>query len=245
MTPLSSGEIKRIKSLGAKKFRDSLGLFAVEGEKLVREALDSSFEVVKVYRASEIGQEAMSRISSLTTPSPVLAVVRIPEDVPELAPENPGKGLFLALDSIRDPGNLGTIIRTADWFGIDGIYASPDTVDVFNPKVVQATMGAIFRVPFKYASIPSLCKAAALSGGRVYGTFLDGSDIFRSPLDAGKDAASIIVIGNESRGISPEVAAQTTDRLLIPRFAGRKAESLNAAVAASLAMCEFRRRENA
>ncbi len=237
---LSSADIKRIKSLGQKKFRDLLGLFAVEGEKMVAEALASDFEVLEVYRGSEIGEEAMSRISSLSTPSPALAVVRIP--AVSSSGSVPGKGLFLCLDSIRDPGNLGTIIRTADWFGIDGIYASCDTVDVYNPKVVQATMGSIFRVPFAYADLPALCRKAVKAGGRVYGTFLDGEDIFSLSLDCGDSAPSLIVIGNESRGISPQVEAEVTDRLHIPEYPGRRSESLNAAVAAAVTMSEFRRR---
>ena len=151
MKPISNNEIKRLKSLQNKKFRDELGLFAVEGEKMVEEAVRSPFHVEAIYRRDEIGEDAMKRISSLATPSPVLAVVRKPDDIyvdgqggiPGLLS---GKGLYLGLDTIRDPGNLGTILRIADWFGIDAVFAAPDTVDVFNPKTVQATMGAIFRV---------------------------------------------------------------------------------------------------
>ena len=238
---LSSAEIKRIRSLNQKKFRDSFGLFTVEGEKLVSEAVSSDFEVVDIYRLEDIGKEAMSRISSFTNPSPVLAVVRIPASFRESSDTVPDKGLFLALDSIRDPGNLGTIIRTADWFGIDGIYASLDTVDIFNPKVVQATMGSVFRVPFCYADLTAICRKAISLNGRTYGTFLDGNDLFSSDLDKGDTAPSIIIIGNESRGISAPVAAEVSDRLLIPRTAGRKSESLNASVAAAITMCEFRR----
>ena len=141
---ISKNELRQVRSLAQKKFRDESGLFVVEGEKMVSEALASGFEVVSVYRRDEICEEAMARLSMLSSPSPVLAVVRQPAP----APFHPSKGLFLALDGIRDPGNLGTILRVADWFGIDGVVASPDTVELYNPKVVQATMGAIFRVPF-------------------------------------------------------------------------------------------------
>ena len=153
-------------------------------------------------------------------------------------------GLFLALDSIRDPGNLGTILRIADWFGIDAVFASPDTVDVFNPKVVQSTMGAIFRVRFHYADIPALAGTVLDAGGKVYGTFLDGNDIYSSEIDTGTSAPAVIVIGNESDGISPAVAGLVSDRLYIPPYpAGDPgSESLNAAVATAVTVAEFRRR---
>ena len=131
---LSHAEIKRLKSLSVKKYRDASGLFTVEGAKLVEEALRSRFTVEQVVRRDEIGEEAMARITALSSPSPVLAVVRQPADLVLDDARIPSRGLFLALDAIRDPGNLGTILRIADWFGIDAVYASPDTVDVFNPK---------------------------------------------------------------------------------------------------------------
>lgn len=235
---MTSAEIKYVKSLSQKKFRDQYGVFAVEGEKMVREALASSFEVEKVYRTSEIGEAVMSRISSLSSPSPALAVVRKPEDLHKA--DAPSKGLFLALDGIRDPGNLGTILRIADWFGIDAVYASEDTVDVFNPKVVQATMGAIFRVKLHYAHIPSLCKDAASRGAKVYGTFLDGENLYQKRLESG---FSLIVIGNEANGISPATASCVTDRLFIPPYPADApgSESLNAAVATAVTVAEFRR----
>ena len=155
-------------------------------------------------------------------------------------------GLYLALDTIRDPGNLGTILRIADWFGIDAVFAAPDTVDIFNPKVVQATMGAIFRVKFHYADIPSLCRAAVSAGGNVYGTFLDGSDMYAKELNPGSDSPSVIVIGNESNGISAKVAELVSDRLYIPPYPrdSSGSESLNAAVATAITVAEFRRRLN-
>ena len=241
---MTNNEIKFIKSLSQKKFRDSSGLFVVEGEKLVAEALASRFQVEKVYRKTDIGEAAMSRISGLSSPSPALALVRRPDDLD--AGEMPAKGLFLALDGIRDPGNLGTILRIADWFGIDAVFASPDTVDVFNPKVVQATMGAIFRVRFHYTPIPQLCRAALQAGGKVFGTFLDGENLYRKMLDNGKSAPSVIIIGNEADGISKETAACVSDRLYIPPFPADDpgSESLNAAVATAVTVSEFRRQGN-
>lgn len=246
---ISANEIKRVRSLSDKKFRDRYGLFCVEGEKMVDEALRSGFDVETVYRKDEIGEEQMGRISSLSSPSPVLAVVRKPQDInissdTALSDALGQSGLYLALDSIRDPGNLGTILRVADWFGIDAVFAAPDTVDVFNPKVVQATMGAIFRMKFHYAEIPALCRAAVSAGGNVYGTFLDGSDMYEKQLNPGKDSPSVIVIGNESNGISNEVAGLVSDRLYIPPYPKNDtgSESLNAAVATAITVAEFRRR---
>ncbi len=230
---MTASEIKYIKSLSQKKFRDEYGVFAVEGEKLVQEALKSGFEVEKVFRKEEIGEAAMARISALSSPSPVLALVRIPES----RMEAPRDGLYLALDGIRDPGNLGTILRVADWFGIDAVYASEDTVELYNPKVVQATMGAVFRVKFFVCDIPSLCSSYP---GPVYGTFLDGENMY------GKELSSmgIIVIGNEANGISAATAACVSDRLYIPPFPADDpgSESLNAAVATAITVAEFRRR---
>ena len=237
---ISANEIKKVRSLSEKKFRDRHGLFCVEGEKMVEEAMRSRFDVEKVYRKEEIGEEAMSKISALSSPSPSLAVVRKPKDI-NLSSDSDlssclGKsGLFLALDTIRDPGNLGTILRIADWFGIDAVFAAPDTVDVFNPKVVQATMGAIFRVKFHYTDIPSLCRAT-LSAVDI--------DLYSRDLNLGSDSPSVIVIGNESNGISDEVAELVSDRLYIPPYPRNDSgsESLNAAIATAITVAEFRRR---
>ena len=243
MAALSNQEIKRVRSLAEKKYRDSLGLFVVEGEKMVDEALRSGFRVEQVYRREEIGGQAMERISLLKHPSPVLAVVRKPDTV-HLASPDPEKGLWLALDSLRDPGNLGTILRIADWFGIDGVFATTDSVDIFNPKVVQATMGAIFRVRFHYTDLPLLAERVIARGGKFYGTFLDGRNLYGTELEPGHDVPSVIVIGNEANGISPRVAERVSDRLSIPPYpAGQPgSESLNAAIAAAVTVAEFRRR---
>lgn len=235
MVKLTSAEIKSVKALGSKKFRDIEGLFVVEGDKMVAEALESGFKIEKLYRRDEIGEQQMSRISSLDSPSPVLAVIRKAEPKPAVA----GKGLFLALDSVRDPGNLGTIMRIADWFGIDGIFASQDTVDQYNPKVVQASMGAVFRKTVTYCNLPALCRSFREAGLPVYGTFLDGSDIYGTELKG----EGLIVMGSESFGISKEVGANVDSRLKIPSYSvGPGAESLNVAVATAVTVAEFKRR---
>jgi TrmH family RNA methyltransferase len=249
MAGISNNEIKRVKALQQKKFRDETGLFTVEGEKMVDEAVASPFKVENIYRREDIGEDAMKRISALSSPSPALAVIRKPEDiyindVSKLTSLLSKGGLYLALDTIRDPGNLGTILRIADWFGIDAVFATKDTVDVFNPKVVQATMGAIFRVKMHYVDLPALSDVVLTAGGKIFGTFLDGLNIYSRPLDNGDDAPVLIVIGNESEGISPAMAKLVTDRLYIPPYPADDpgSESLNAAVATALTVAEFRRR---
>ena len=242
---ISNNEIKRIRSLQQKKFRDESGLFVVEGEKMVQEALASSFEVEAVYRRDEIGEDAMKKISSLANTSPALAVVRKPADIYDFIADTPfTRGLFIGLDTIRDPGNLGTILRIADWFGIDAVFASKDTVDVFNPKVVQATMGAIFRVKLHYVDLKEVSRMILGSGGKVYGTFLDGGNIYSRELDNGSDSPVMIVTGNESEGISEGIRELVSDKLYIPPYpAGDPgSESLNAAVATAITVAEFRRR---
>jgi len=237
---MTNSEKKQIKALSQKKFRDQSGLFIAEGEKLVAEALKSDFEVLSVFRTSEIGEDQMKQISELTHPSPVLAVIRQKKtDGYEIK-----NGLYLALDAIRDPGNLGTIIRIADWFGIDAVFCSPDTVEMYNPKVVQATMGAIFRVKIIYTDLEALAERVVKAGGKFYGTFLDGNDIYTEELETGADAPSVIIIGNEANGISESIEKKVNARLYIPPFPPDESgsESLNAAVATAVCVAEFRRR---
>ena len=182
---LTKAQIKYLKSLSEKKFRDEYGQFLVEGEKMVQEALNSGYKVLEVYREDP---ETMSRISSLSSPPPVIALVEKP------APRSIAleRGLYLGLDSVRDPGNLGTIIRLADWFGISTVFASQDSVEVFNPKTVQASMGSIFRVDMLYCDLPDICRRFRSMDMPVYGTFLDGTDIYAETLaDEG-----LIVMGN-------------------------------------------------
>lgn len=231
---LTNAEIKDIRSLREKKFRDSLGLFVVEGEKMVKEALMSRFEVVRVIRREEVGDAVMAKISQLTTPPPVIALVSKPEPA-GIALE---RSLCLALDSVRDPGNMGTIIRLAEWFGVETIFMSSDCVEVWNPKVIQSSMGSIFRVRTVTADIPDICRRFKSMDMPVYGTFLDGTDIYSQILAK----EGLIVMGNESNGVSAEVAAEVSSRLYIPSYGNSMAESLNVAVATAVTLAEFRRR---
>ncbi len=233
---LSNAEIKMIRSLREKKFRDELGLFIVEGEKMLAEALKSDYTVERVLRLEEIGGSVMERISLFSSASPVLALVR--QKNSDIEPDF--DSLCLALDSVRDPGNMGTIIRIADWFGIRTIYASPDSVESYNPKVVQASMGSIFRVNIIRTSIPDICSEFRKRGLDVYGTFLDGENIYDKELGS----KALIVMGNESNGISPETSSHIDSKLLIPSYGGSEAESLNVAVATALTLAEFRRQKN-
>ena len=246
---ISNNDIKRIKALQQRKFRDESGMFIVEGEKMVEELLQSGWKVDGIYRRDEIGDDVMKRISALANPSPILAVAHKPEDAyvddpSELEGLFDEGGLFLALDTIRDPGNLGTILRIADWFGIKAVFAAKDTVDVFNPKVVQSTMGAVFRVKLHYVDLPSVAKLVLSLGGNVYGTFLDGRNIYDCSLETGLSSPVVIVIGNESEGISAEMAKVVSDRLYIPPYPADSpgSESLNAAIATAITVAEFRRR---
>ena len=231
---ITQAEIKQIRSLREKKFRDEYGWFVVEGEKMVQEALDSAFRVVKVWRREEIGEAAMARISQLSTPSTQLAVV----ERPGTAPAAPEDGLCLALDGIRDPGNLGTIVRIADWFGVETVFASEDCVDLFNPKVIQSSMGSLFRIRFVSCDLVALCRRFRAAGRPVYGTFLDGRNLYAEELHAD----GLVVMGNEAAGIRPAVAAEVDARLLIPSFGRSGAESLNVAAATAVTLSEFRRR---
>ncbi|MCF0173839.1 MAG: RNA methyltransferase [Bacteroidales bacterium] len=239
---ITKNEIKRVSSLKEKKFRTQERLFVVEGEKMVEEALSSNFEVLEVYRTEEIGEEAMSRMSALSSPSPALAVCR--QKVWNEAEALRAGCLYLALDGIKDPGNLGTILRIADWFGVEKVFLSEDCVEIYNPKVVQSTMGAIFRVPFEYCDLAEVLKC----GCEVLGTFLDGENIYSASIDSGKPI--VIVIGSESFGIREKVAPLCKGRLTIPSYkADRNAqvdtpecESLNAAIATAIAVAEVRRR---
>ena len=252
MSVLSANKIKFIRSLSQKKYRDEHQLFIAEGEKIVEEALRSGYNVKEVYYEKEIGKDAMERISCLSSPSPVLAVIEKPDFTPDsilhkIAGNNSSgrKPLYLALDGVKDPGNLGTIIRVADWFGIDAIFASPGSVEVYNPKVVQATMGAIFRKQVIYTDLAQVCRKFLDAGLPVYGTFLDGKNIYQRELSNGDDAPSVIVIGNESNGISESMSRLVSDRLYIPPYPvdDPGSESLNAAIATSITVAEFRRRK--
>ena len=241
---LSRATKKYIASLSVKKYRDREQCFIVEGEKSVEEFIVSNFKVKAIYctnecelhapEATKITATEMRQISNLKTASPVLAVVEIP--VREPFPVSRDE-LVLALDEIQDPGNLGTIIRLADWFGIKRIVCSRCTVDAYGAKTVQASMGSLARVEVTYSDLRvffgSLDKDIL-----VYGTFLEGENIYDAELSSG----GVVVTGNEGNGISPEIAEFVSRRLFIPPFGSRVSESLNVAVAAAIVCSEFRRR---
>lgn len=234
---LSKSDIKFLRSLSQKKIRDELGIFIVEGEKMVDEALRSDYITERVIYLKDIGIDLMSKITLLTNPSPALAIVkkRIKNDIISINPEK----LYLALDSVHDPGNLGTILRIADWFGIESIIVSEDSVDIYNPKVIQASMGAIFRVYVHYTDLYRFIKSN-LDNSEIYGTFLNANNIYKETLTPN----GIIVMGGESQGISKDIEMLIKRRLFIPSFAKQEnycSESLNVAVATAIVCSEFRR----
>lgn len=252
---MTKNEIQHVRSLAQKRDRLQEGLFVVEGAKLVGEMLTApEMEVVRVYcregaelRLSSEEQRLiptleyasradMERCSQLKTPSEILATVRIPSW--EFAPT--ADALYLALDQVQDPGNLGTILRIADWFGIRDVICSPTTADCFNPKVVQATMGAIARVRVHYRELPTWLDQMQQEGVPIYGTLLDGDSIYESSLTRG----GVVVMGHEGRGLSTEVIERITHRLYIPPFPAGEitSESLNVGVATGIVCAEFRRR---
>ncbi len=250
---LSKKQIQLITSLRLKKFRKAENLFVVEGAKMVSELLASDWKVQVVYGTEEYFQTFKSRkltrevelvtvtedellkISSLTTPQQTLAIVEIPKPRLEYSFAT---GLFLLLDDINDPGNLGTIIRIAEWFGINEIICSENTVDCYNSKVVQASMGSLFRTKISYNDLTSLLRKNAKDNRLpVYGTLLDGISIYNEKLTG----HGFILIGSESTGIDSKNFEFISNPITIPSFPGSKAESLNAAVAAGIVCAEFRR----
>lgn len=242
---ISKNQIKHIRQLEIKKYRQREGLFVAEGPKVVGDLMKAGYSPKELYAVEDfqgavhtiqtVSQDELCKISFLQHPQQVLGVFRIPSQNSKLP--SPDGRLSLALDGIQDPGNLGTIIRIADWFGISTIYCSEDTADAWNPKVVQATMGSIARVNIVYTSLQEIIQQASVP---VYGTLLDGNDIYQQPLSK----EGIIVMGNEGNGISPEIRQMITRKLLIPSFhQGDTAESLNVAIATAITCSEFRRRE--
>ena len=240
---ITRAEILDIKALATKQGREDLGAFIAEGEKLVGEIRNSSLRIRRILQTKPIfadgeliSEKEMERISQLKTANAVLAVIELPKH--KLALANPTKNLVLALDRIQNPGNLGTIIRLADWFGISDIVCSEDTADCFNPKVVQATMGAILRVRVHYTNLAEWLSAQG--DVKVYGTFLEGENIYNAQLET----SGVIVMGNEGQGISDEVAKCVSHKLLIPPYPADRygSESLNVAVATAVICSEFRRR---
>ncbi len=225
---ISKAKIKLIKSLEQKKYRSAEGLFVAEGPKVIG-------ELSKICRPVEVfeGEDA-TKASFLQHPQGMLAL--FPTSIFENI--QPQSKLKLMLDGVQDPGNLGTIIRIADWFGIDHIYCSRETADVFNPKVVQATMGSLARVKVEYTDLSALLDSLP-EDYPVYGTLLDGNNIYKEKLDD----YGIIVMGNEGNGISDAIRQKVNRRLLIPSYPEDRptAESLNVAIATAIVVAEFRR----
>jgi len=234
-----------------------MGVFLVEGNKMVEEALRSDFEIELIvctpsFAAQHTNLDALTheliitdngfigKASLLQNPQDALAIIHQPNY--QFNDINFQKELCIALDFIQDPGNMGTILRVADWYGINHVLCSENTVDIYNPKVVQASMGAIFRVKTYVSELPFLLKSFTEVNIPVYGTFLEGENIYQQTLSSN----GIIVLGNEGNGISNEVSQQVTQKLLIPDFSTHqnKPESLNVAIAAAICCSEFRRRNS-
>jgi TrmH family RNA methyltransferase len=239
---VSKNQIKLITSLQQKKFRQIHQLFIAEGVKVIQELLQSNFVLEHLYvtqnifetissdKKTQISDQDLKRISCLSTPNNCLALFQIPEQKPRN-----DKGLIVALDDIRDPGNLGTIVRLCDWYGIDQMVCSEQTVDVYNPKVVQATMGSISRVSVAYLDLEKYIKRASAP---IFGTFMDGKNVYKENLPQ----EGILVLGNEANGISEKIEKLVSDRLAIPRFGDlQQTESLNVATATAIFLSEFKR----
>lgn len=248
---LSKNKIKLIRSLEQKKRRREEGLFVAEGPKVVGDLVEAGYKAkllvctnqyfskhhLAAEEVVEVSNDELRKVSFLQHPQDVLGVFEIPNT--SVLPSPDPQSLCIALDGVQDPGNLGTIIRIADWFGISQIYSSTDTADAFNPKTVQATMGSIARVSITYTDLRQFFDTLP-AGIPVYGTLLDGKNIYEEELTEG----GIIVMGNEGNGISEEIRQRVNRRLLIPNYPqGRKtADSLNVAIATAITCNEFRRR---
>jgi TrmH family RNA methyltransferase len=252
---ISKRRHKDISALQIKKNRTENKLYLVEGEKIVDELLRTQLSIHTLFATSdwidshknlskkckeivEASTDELKKISSLKTPNKVVAIVDMPEQILKIS-HLKGK-LALVLDEIQDPGNLGTIIRLCDWFGINYVICSDSTVDIYNSKVVQASMGSIFRVNTLYTELGDWLKEYKKSFSYpVFGAFLKGENIYNRPLSS----QGLIILGNESKGISSEIERYISEKLLIPRFNSSGAESLNVSVAAAIICSEFRRRE--
>lgn len=237
---ISKSQIKLITRLKQKKYRKEYGLFVVEGFKAITELLQSNLELHTLYTTTPfnidainevlISQNDLNRMSFLTTPNNSMAIFKIPK---RKAIEK--NNLILALDDVRDPGNLGTIIRLCDWFGIKNLVCSKATVDCFNPKVVQATMGSIARINITYSDLISFITNYKAP---VYGAYMDGDNVYKSCLPE----HGILVMGNEANGISKEIEAVISHKIAIPRFGDLQVtESLNVATATAILLSEFKR----
>ena len=243
MEKISKAQIKLVRSLQQKKYRDESGLFVAEGAKCMDE-LRKSFELVHLYREGENATRTeIEQMSGLRTPQGVVGVFKKrPIEDCRLKIED----LILALDGIQDPGNLGTIIRTCDWFGVHDIVCSLDTADCYNPKVVQATMGALARVRVHYVDLPAWLKEFKIQNSKfkIIGTLLEGKDMYDVMSSCRHDETpAIIVMGNEGNGISQEVRSLITHPVRIPSYPknAETSESLNVSIATAIVLAEFRR----
>lgn len=234
---LSKAQIKWVRSLQLKKNRDAEGVFVAEGEKCVNE-LRNAFELVLLATPDNATSTEIEQMSSLRTPQGTIGVFRKPSP----GTRYPTHELILALDGIQDPGNLGTIIRTCDWFGIHDILCSHDTADCYNPKVVQATMGALARVRLHYVDLPQVLAEIKAQGIPLYGTLLEGTNMYQSNAIPDK-LHGVIIMGNEGNGISSAVRQLITHPLLIPSYPADAvtSESLNVGIATAIVLAEFRR----
>jgi TrmH family RNA methyltransferase len=237
---ISKSQTKLITSLHQKKYRDQTGLFVAEGPKVIAELLDEGLKLHWLFTTVDsqvtndnnfqITETELKKISFLKTANTSLAVFEKPK--PQSLQDS---GLIVALDAIRDPGNLGTIIRLCDWFGVQQILCSEDTADCFNPKVVQATMGSLARVQVHYLSLLDFFNKTKLP---IYGGFMDGKNVYSEELQK----EGIVLVGNEANGISAELTQKITHKITIPRFGKiQKTESLNVATATAILLSEFRR----
>lgn len=242
MEHLSKNQIKWVRSLQQKKQRDAEGVFVAEGRKCVEE-LRNAFEVVLLVTPDNATEVEIAQMSSLRTPQGVIGVFRRRrEEAKGERREERGEELVVALDGVQDPGNLGTIIRTCDWFGVHDIYCSKDTADCYNPKVVQATMGALARVRVHYTNIEEWLQQISNAGMPIYGTLLEGENMYEKGTITDK-SKGVIIMGNEGNGISPEIRQLITHPIRIPSYPADAdtSESLNVGIATAIVLAEFRR----
>ena len=235
---LSKNKIKWVRSLQQKKQRDAEGVFVAEGHKCVEE-LRNAFELVLLVTPDNATEAEIAQMSNLRTPQGVIGVFRKRE---AMGNETIGDGIIVALDGVQDPGNLGTIIRTCDWFGVHDIYCSKDTADCYNPKVVQATMGALARVRVHYINLMEWLEEVQKAGVPVYGTLLEGGNMYEKGAITDK-SKGVIIMGNEGNGISPEIRQLITHPIRIPSYPADAdtSESLNVGIATAIVLAEFRR----
>lgn len=234
---VSKANIKLVRGLQQKKQRDEQRLFVAEGRKCVEEIAKGFEQVFLFVEGENASAEDIARMSSLRTPQGVIGVFRMPDTVPMET-----GGLIVALDGVQDPGNMGTIIRTCDWFGVRDVVCSEDTVDCFNPKVVQATMGALARVRVHYTDLSNWLTDISEKGVPVYGTLLDGKNMYGEG-SIQERQRGVIVMGNEGNGISQNVRKCITHPLFIPPYPtdAETSESLNVGIATAVVLAEFRR----